>query len=399
MTEPIPADPALAPNAPVRGSLRRSIGRVARTPGWWWNARRLDTPTAPRADRRLLIGPANSAGQGHAWARAAERLPRVGAVNFALRTPDERFAFPADFSVRTTDFTANQVWQHRQRRAILRGFTHVIVESGRRVWGPRESPAEQIRVMLDRGIRVGLLFHGSDIRVPSVHARLDPASPFIDGRYPDTDKLERLTRANHALVAEHTLPTFVSTPPLLDHLPDATWLPVVVDPDPWERAATRPPLERTRPVVVHAPSNRGLKGTELITDALTTLDAEGVIEYREITGVPAAQMVRLYSEADIVVDQFVLGEYGVAACEAMAAGRVVVSHFAERHRAFVEQAAGMRLPIVESGAHEVADVIRRVLEERDAHREIAATGPAFVRALHDGRLSARVLAPFLGAVA
>jgi len=382
-----------------RDSARKTIGRAVRTPRWWWEARRLDTVAAPRAERRLLIGPANSAGQGNAWARAAGLLPETRGVNFAVHGQDERFGFEADFAVRAADIARNPVWQDRQRRRILRGFTHVLVESGRRLWGPRQTPREQIEAMRDAGLTVGLVFHGSDIRIPSLHAAMEAASPFIGDRYPDTEKLERLTRANHALVSESELPVFVSTPPLLDHLSTATWLPVVIDPDPWERAAARPPLERSRPIVVHAPSNRGLKGTELITDALTALDAQGAIEYREVTGVPASQMVALYAQADIVVDQFVLGEYGVAACEAMAAGRVVVSHFAERHRALVAEAAGMQLPIVESGAHEVAEVIRRVLDQRDAHQDLAAAGPRFVRTLHDGRASARALAPFLGAAA
>src|SRR5690606_22950577 len=52
-------------------------------------------PAVPPAPVRLYIAPANSAGQGHAWARVAERLPGVGAVSMAFVRPGG-FAFDVD---------------------------------------------------------------------------------------------------------------------------------------------------------------------------------------------------------------------------------------------------------------------------------------------------------------
>ncbi len=46
---------------------------------------------------------------------------------------------------------------------------------------------------------------------------------------------------------------------------------------------------------------------------------------------PADAMPEVYGGADIVLDQFPLGTYGVAACEALVAGRLVVSHVSDVH--------------------------------------------------------------------
>ncbi|MGM7697405.1 glycosyltransferase [Microbacterium sp. A84] len=348
-----------------------------------------------QAPRCLLVGPVNSAGQGYAWARAAERLPGVAAANFMYRGAGDAFHFPADHTVSTAYFVSNRRWQRAQRRAIQKNFTHVLMESGRPLLG--NGPAgDDLRVLQRNGIAVALLWHGSDIRIPSVHARTEQDSPFRHGSYPEQERLEEIARANHALMASPGIQSFVSTPDLLDSAPGATWLPVVVDPQRWAAAATALPLTRKRPVVVHAPSRAGLKGTSLIADAVRALDAEGIIEYRQLVGIPAAEMPAVYGDADIVLDQFSLGIYGVAACEALASGRVVVSHVSDAVRRRVRAFTSRDLPIIESSAADLESTIRRLVTDPTHAQSVAVTGPAFIREVHDGARSSAVLGAYLG---
>ncbi len=53
--------------------------------------------------------------------------------------------------------------------------------------------------------------------------------------------------AQSPLIADSGLPIFVSTPDLLPYVPEATWLPVVVDVDRWSGAATGPRSSGTAP--------------------------------------------------------------------------------------------------------------------------------------------------------
>jgi hypothetical protein len=109
-------------------------------------------------------------------------------------------------------------------------------------------------------------------------------------------------------------------------------------------------------------------------------------------------MPDVYTRADIVIDQFTMGLYGVAACEAMAAGRVVVSFVGDTVRARVREMTGHELPIVEATPGTLVGVIEKILDDRDAARDTALAGPSFVREYHDGRQSAVALAPFLTGV-
>jgi hypothetical protein len=62
--------------------------------------------------------------------------------------------------------------------------------------------------------------------------------------------------------------------------------------------------ERDIPVVVHAPSDKAIKGTDSILAALDQLKRDGIaFELRFVHGVPHQQVVSELTNADVVVDQ------------------------------------------------------------------------------------------------
>lgn len=354
-------------------------------------------PAAPERDIRLYIAPANSAGQGWQWARAAERtLTTVGAVSMAV-TPVVNFGFAVDNAVPLGVYRWSRRWQRRQIAAVCTAFSHVIVESGRPLFGDAFGGLlrTEVEMLRSHGIRVALLFHGSDIRLPSRHAAGSAASPFHGDRWSLTPALELRARSLGRLAEDLGAPVFVSTPDLLLDAPNATWLPVVVDPDLWHTDSA--PLGGAAPLVAHAPSKAVVKGSDLVDPILTRLDEEGLVRYRRIEGVRASEMPGVYAGVDIVLDQFRIGSYGVAACEAMAAGRIVVSHVTDQVREHVRLATGFDLPIVEAGADDLDRVLRGIVADRERYRQLALAGVEFVRAVHSGPRSAAALREFLGA--
>ena len=342
----------------------------------------------------LLIGPTNSAGQGEAWARAAERASSSVAATSMAFTRDQRFAFTVDQAVPSGYGAHSRTWQRRQWDAVSR-FDAVVLESGRALFaGYRGSgPLAELAELRRAGVRTALLFHGSDIRDPDAHLAAEPDSHFAAD--PDlADALRDTTRRNRALIASAECPVFVSTPDLLFDVPEARWLPVVVDADRWV-ASEAPLAHGGAPRVVHVPSSSSVKGTELIEPVLERLAAEGVIEYTRVTGVPHAEMPGLYGRADIVIDQMRAGIYGVAACEALASGRIVVSHVADRVRSMTAALTGADLPITQADAATLEGVLREIVHRPESFRDRAAGGPAFVQAHHDGRESGRIIADWL----
>jgi hypothetical protein len=338
---------------------------------------------------RLLVGPANFAGQAWEWARAAERhLDGVGATVMAVQRGG--LDFDADYAVPLRVYRS-PVWSVAQEDWVTTRFTHVLIDAMRPLFGPLygDDCAREVAALQAAGRTVGLIAHGSDIRVPSRHRELYPHSPF-DPEHPTTRALQAQSQRLSAVMLCFDGPTFVSTPDLIDFAPRASWLPVVVDEARWR--TDRPVLERPRPVVVHVPSNPFLKGSHLVDGPLQEMSDRGLIEYRRLEGLPPDEVPAVVADADVVLDQFVLGLYSVMAVQGMFAGRLVVAHVAEHVRARVPG----ELPVVEATADDVVAVLEQVLDDRDRYRAVAQDGLAYARRVHDGNLSARALAPFLG---
>lgn len=353
---------------------------------------------APQTPVRLLIGPRNFARQGYEWARAAERLPGVGAV--AMQSGDNGgLDFPVDYRVSAPIYTNSRRWGVAQRDAVASGFTHVLIEAASSLFGAASDKVvmREVEALRGAGVQVGFVCHGTDIRLPSRHAQLDEWSPFRDVSADWVARLESRARFNQGILDRAGAPVFVSTPEMLLDRPGATWLPIVVDPAPWRTASHL--LEREVPVVLHAPTNPQVKGTALIEPVLEALDREGAVSYRRVVRVPSAEMPGLYAESDVVLEQFALGMYSVTAVEAMAAGRLVIGHVHAQVREHVREVTGLDVPVVEATPATLEAVLRDVVARRDHYRQIAARGPAFAAAVHDGALSARVLTPFLGVAA
>lgn len=351
-------------------------------------------PPFPETDRpyRMLIGPVNYAGQGYRWARAAETSGVVSARNY-VHTGNNPFGYDADHLVSWRTSEHSREWQNAMLDAIRRDYTHVLIEACFPILGGmfRGDVRRQVALLRQAGIKVGVVGHGTDVRLPSTHLHSTPYSHFGDGAetWAPVGEIEKNVAENLALIADLDVPVFVSTAGLLLDLQNAHFLGVVIDPERWQNSSA--PLARDRPRVVHAPTQTHVKGTHMIAPIARRLDEEGLIEYVEFEGIANQDMPRMFADADVILDQFRVGDYGVGACEAMASGRVVLTHVTEQVRTEVERHAGMPLPIPRVTIETLEETLRDVVARRDDYQALAATGPEYVRRLHDGSFSHDVL--------
>jgi glycosyltransferase involved in cell wall biosynthesis len=373
-----------------RGLLGRIFDRLAhRLP----SELEISPPQLAASSIRLLIGPANEAEQGYQWARAFERhIDDVSAMAMMGFDPSG-YEVRADLRVPTPVYLRSDGW-HDSFEEYLRSCTHVLYESAIPLLGRkyRTDFEAEARSLAAAGVRVGVLFHGSDLRVPSQHRRDGQWSPFLNAAVP-ARLFEDRTRLNIDRTRALGLPAFVSTPDLLRYLPEAVWCPVVIDPREWQ--TEREGWRKDPPVVLHAPSNPLIKGSDMVEPALRRLEAEGIIKYRRVTGVKYEQMRQEYAEADIVLDQFLIGSYGVVACEALSAGCIVIAHVDDEARNAVRSATGLEVPIIEATVESLEQVLRRMAADTSANSELRERGIRFVNEVHDGRYSAEAVRGFL----
>jgi glycosyltransferase involved in cell wall biosynthesis len=169
-------------------------------------------------------------------------------------------------------------------------------------------------------------------------------------------------------------------------VPEAEFVPPGVDVRSIEPA---PPSDRSRPVILHAPSSRRRKGTEHVIAACEGLEADLVL----VEGLHHEEAFERYRDADIVVDQLNAGWYGLFAIECMALGKPVVTFLHEEAVRRTEQALGDRVPLVRATKDDLRAQLEPLVASAAERRRIGAESRAYVERVHDlERVADRLLA-------
>ncbi|HUS40913.1 MAG TPA: hypothetical protein VMX74_15775 [Pirellulales bacterium] len=140
---------------------------------------------------------------------------------------------------------------------------------------------------------------------------------------------------------------YAVNPDLLNNLPErAEFLPYAcINLTEW--SSTRSYVANDPPVVLHAPSNRDVKGTRYVTEAVARLQAEGIaFEFVLVEDVARADLRSTYEKADLLVDQVLAGWYGGLAVELMALGKPVMCYIRDSDLHFIPPAMREQLPVI-----------------------------------------------------
>ena len=244
------------------------------------------------------------------------------------------------------------------------------------------------------GKAIFVTYQGDDARQGTFcgsHFRISPVGEVDSSYYPpesDTRKQREI-----ATFDRYSNGIFSLNPDLLHVLPPrARFLPYShLDLRDW-RPVT-PNDTASRPLVIHAPSHRGIKGTRFVLDAVSRLQGEGVpFEFRLIEGMANAEARKIYEKADLLVDQLLTGWYGGLSVELMALGKPVVCYLREQDLRFLEPAMRSQLPIIGAEPGTIYRVLKEQLTARRRYLpEIGALSRAYVERWHDPLRTARFL--------
>ena len=148
---------------------------------------------------------------------------------------------------------------------------------------------------------------------------------------------------------------------------------------------------REVPVVLHAPSNSAIKGTQYILEVFEQLKREGVsFEYQLIQNTPNHQVRAMLAEADIVVDELFADTVGVLSTEAMASGNAVLVHYPAE---FARVPPGC--PAVNITKDTLKDRLREVIQNQGLRVSLAQAGRPYVEKNNDHVQIARQVLSYL----
>jgi hypothetical protein len=161
------------------------------------------------------------------------------------------------------------------------------------------------------------------------------------------------------------------------------WLPSAYDIDEllaYGEAHRREPDGRVR--IVHAPTNRGLKHTDLLVAVVKELQAEGLpVDIVMVENKTWAECLKVKAAADIVFDQLLFG-YGCNSIEAWAMGIPVISGADDWTLDRMLNEWG-DIPFVTANEQTLSDVIRKMVKSKTMRDEWAGRGMHHVRRFHD----------------
>ena len=139
-------------------------------------------------------------------------------------------------------------------------------------------------------------------------------------------------------------------------------------------------------VVLHAPNHRNIKGTKYIEEAVKNLKLEGLdIELNIIEKLSNDEVMELIQEADLVIDQLIIGWYAMFAIEAMSLGKPVICNLRNDFLDFYKTVGlldAKDCPIINASPETIEAVLRSLYNNPDSLHEIGNAGKKFVEKYH-----------------
>ena len=311
---------------------------------------------------RIVLGPADPAGVGSALAGGLRGRGHGAEVVTWVASP---WGFPSDRVVGTRMGAARFAVGGAARFDVM----HVM---GGRSW----LFYSDMLVARARGRLALIQYNGSDCRTSDVARALHPARARVVD--PARDRSVRVHRRRGARAARAAV---VQDLELVDYLRgDFARIyvaPFAIHMEAIERVPEAP--GRSGPLrVLHAPSHRGIKGSDAIEAAVRAAAGDGAIELVTVSGRPHDEVLAAIARADLVVDQLNSETPGVLAAEAMALGKPVICEYEEEKLAPFARPC----PVVAATPETLEARVRELAADAGRRRELGEAGSGYAPRVH-----------------
>ena len=137
--------------------------------------------------------------------------------------------------------------------------------------------------------------------------------------------------------------------------------------------------------IVHAPSNESIKGSDLIIPAVKRLQERYPIELILVQNIPYEEALKIYQQADLIIDQTLVGWYGGFAVEAMAMGKPVACYIRESDLDCLTPAMRSQIPLIRIDPLNIEAALERAIKQRRQWRHWGQLSRDYVLRWHHPR--------------
>lgn len=240
------------------------------------------------------------------------------------------------------------------------------------------------------GKKIFFTFHGSDIRRKKIF--LGKYKNNVSEKINFFDYLEdlfKLVRLKFITIFANKI--FITTPDLKFFISSAEITPQRINLNTWKISSCNNPLKKkllkSEVVIFHASNNRQIKGTRCIVETVERLEKEGApIYFKLFDNIQHNQIKKFFENADICIDQLLVGWYGMFSVEAMALNKPVICYLDENLFPFVSWSKD--IPIVNANTDNLYDKLKWLIENPQKREEIGRRGRDFVEKWHNPKIIA-----------
>lgn len=141
-----------------------------------------------------------------------------------------------------------------------------------------------------------------------------------------------------------------------------------------------PSVNNKRPLIIHSPSVKALKGTNFIIPVVEELKKDYDFEFVLLHDMSREEVLGIMQKADIFLDQIILGSYGMATMEAMSFGKPVMCYIMQE---VFEAGLSTECPIVNTNPDNLQEVLRMLITNPQLRHDIGIKSRAFAEKFHD----------------
>ena len=203
---------------------------------------------------------------------------------------------------------------------------------------------------------------------------------------------DKYKKQRFKVVEKYTDLIYAVNPDLLHCLPSkAKFLPYTcIDPNSYKALYKK----NDKPIhIVHAPTNRAIKGTRYIIEAIDKLKKNGAkFKFTLIEDLTNSEARKLYENADILIDQLLAGFYGGLSVEFMALGKPVICYIRDADLKFLPRKMVDEMPIINAQPDTIYEVLlENISKTKTELRNLGKQSRQYVLDWHDPKKIAQKL--------
>jgi glycosyltransferase involved in cell wall biosynthesis len=166
---------------------------------------------------------------------------------------------------------------------------------------------------------------------------------------------------------------------------DYSFIPLGYDLEYWKPFESEKIKRNTDSIlIVHAPSNRKIKGTQYIIDAIEELKGVGYqIDFKLLENLPNQNVREWINASDIVVDQLIVGWHGALAIEAMALEKPVLCNINDEWRQHPKCKDMSVIPLIHTTPETIKRNLVELIENKKLRYKIGKESRRYVEEVHD----------------